>query len=406
MRLLRRRTPERKSSPTPPFSADETKRIDAVWRLTALPRDEFDVTYGGVFGRAWSYGSACRGLDWEAVKAEILNGVTAALRARQARIVPRFAAAEDSGRLQEVMSFALAVSVVAELLGRVAAQCTARSWRPWAEPLPADAALERTATPDAFGWILMPYLAGEAGQAWLAQEPVARREMAAYFSAGPSELRDIVDAAAAAMSVARGEASVDEIAKNGRPEPEKGGSGVGNGPLRSPGIEKRGESPADFAPEAGETVENVEKAESEAVEAAPAGEEEVSGRVAERPPIGTDAAGWRWINWVRRGLDEGSVPLNEGWLYNVDGDAFMVVPYCFARYCEETALEWKTVKNQVTRLRKHRPRVHESRAASLHKAVLPGAPKRKQTAGLLFPGDLFWDDEEPPRSEAAVRLVG
>ena len=36
----------------PVFGDDELKRVTAVWRLTALPREEFDATYGDLLRRA------------------------------------------------------------------------------------------------------------------------------------------------------------------------------------------------------------------------------------------------------------------------------------------------------------------------------------------------------------------
>ena len=35
--------------------------MDALWRLTALPRDEFEATYGAMLGRLWRYVSASGG---------------------------------------------------------------------------------------------------------------------------------------------------------------------------------------------------------------------------------------------------------------------------------------------------------------------------------------------------------
>ena len=33
------------------FTAPERERVEALWRLTALPRAEFDATYGAIAGR-------------------------------------------------------------------------------------------------------------------------------------------------------------------------------------------------------------------------------------------------------------------------------------------------------------------------------------------------------------------
>ena len=74
----------------------------------ALPRAEFDAPYGAMLGRFWRWAASARGEAWAALRRESLICAVAALRARQARVLPRFAAAEDAARLAEVMSFALA----------------------------------------------------------------------------------------------------------------------------------------------------------------------------------------------------------------------------------------------------------------------------------------------------------
>ena len=44
------------------FTKSERERMDALWRLTALPRAEFDATYGELLERCWrcvAGGMAC-----------------------------------------------------------------------------------------------------------------------------------------------------------------------------------------------------------------------------------------------------------------------------------------------------------------------------------------------------------
>ena len=159
------------------FTAPERERIEALWRLTALPRAEFDATYGAMLGGFWRYAASARGETWAALRRESLGCAVAALRARQARVLPRFAAAEDAARLAEVMSFALAACVVAERFAAVAGRATAPGWRPLTDDVPESAAL------------LLARRAGEAGLGWLGQEPAALHALAAYFGDGPSELR-------------------------------------------------------------------------------------------------------------------------------------------------------------------------------------------------------------------------
>ena len=122
------------------FTAPERERVEALWRLTALPRAEFDATYGAMVGGFWRWAASARGEAWAALRRETLACAVAALRARQARVLPRFAAAEDAARLAEVMSFALAACVVAERFAAVAGPGRRPpGWR----PLTDDVARER-----------------------------------------------------------------------------------------------------------------------------------------------------------------------------------------------------------------------------------------------------------------------
>ena len=171
--------------------APERERIEALWRLTALPRAEFDATYGAMLRGFWRYAARARGEAWTALKRETLVCAVAALRARQARVLPRFAAAEDAARLAEVMSFALAACVVAERFAAVAGRAAAPGWRPLTDDVPETTRLAGEAPPRPFGALLLARLAGEAGLGWLGQEPAALRSRAAYFGDGPSELRAI-----------------------------------------------------------------------------------------------------------------------------------------------------------------------------------------------------------------------
>ena len=105
------------------------------------------------------------------LRRESLACAVAALRARQARVLPRFAAAEDAARLAEVMSFALAACVVAERFAAVAGRATAPGWRPLTDDLPETTALGGAAPPRPFGALLLARLAGEAGLGGSARSP-------------------------------------------------------------------------------------------------------------------------------------------------------------------------------------------------------------------------------------------
>ena len=127
-----------------------------------------------------------------------------------------------------------------------------------------------------------------------------------------------------------------------------------------------------------------------------------SGR-APPPAIGGEGAGWEWINWVREGLRDGSVAVNAGgaWLHNIAGEAYLVTPACVEAFAAGRDLAPATIRNRVVRLGRHRSHASPSGAANLFRAVLADGSRVK---GMVFPGELVWDDDPPPRSNA--RLVG
>ena len=88
------------------FTAPERECIEALWRLTALLRAEFEATYGAMLGGFWRYAVAV----------------------------------EDAARLAEVMSFALAACVVAERFPAVTGRAAAPGWRPLTDDVPESAA--------------------------------------------------------------------------------------------------------------------------------------------------------------------------------------------------------------------------------------------------------------------------
>ena len=109
------------------------------------------------------------------------------------------------------------------------------------------------------------------------------------------------------------------------------------------------------------------------------------------PAIGGEGAGWEWINWVRAGLRDGSVPVNAGgaWLHNIAGEAYAVAPACFEAFAAGRDLATATIRNRVVRLGRHRSRPSRSGAANLFRAVLADGSR---VEGMVFPGELFWDD--------------
>ena len=335
------------------FTPWERERVDALWRLTALPRDGFEATYGVLLGRCWRYVSAGGGEAWTALRSEALTAAVAALRARQARVLPRFAAAEDVARLAEVMSFALAAAVVAERFGLVAGRASAPGWCPLTADVPAEAVLDDRPVSRAYGALLLPRLAGGTGLGWLAQERAALDALAAYFGGGPSDLRAIAEQAEVRVGLA--------LAREAVAESPAAAAGRGDGE------------------DAGD-----ERADAESAEA-----------------IGGEAAGWRWVNWVRAGLRDGSVAVNaaSGWLYNIAGEAYVVVPDGFEAVAAQEGVAAATVKNRVARLGRHRERSTRSGAANTFRAELPDG---RRVDGMVFPGDLIWEADAPP--EATGRL--
>ena len=103
------------------------------------------------------------------------------------------------------------------------------------------------------------------------------------------------------------------------------------------------------------------------------------------------------------GLRDGSLAVNApgAWLHNIEGEAYAVSPACFEAFAAGRDLATATVRHRVVRLRRHRQREARSGAANLFRAVLADGSRVK---GMVFPGELVWDDDPPPRGNA--RLVG
>ena len=124
-----------------------------------------------------------------------------------------------------------------------------------------------------------------------------------------------------------------------------------------------------------------------------------------RPVVGGEGAGWEWINWVRTGLRDGSVPVNAvgAWLHNIAGEGYVVSPTCFEAFAAGRELAPATVRNGVGRLGRHRQRASPSGSANVFRAVLADGSRVK---GMVFPGELFWDDDPPSRANAELVRKG
>ena len=282
-------------------------------------------------------------------------------------MLPRFAAAEDAARLAEVMSFALAACVVAERFAAVAGRASVPGWRPLTDDLPESAEPAGAPSPRPFGALLPARLVGEAGLGWLGQEPAALRALAAYFGDDLSELRAITE------------------------EAERR---IGLPLVREPGVS----APAPAEEAAGDGAA--------APEPQPTTDEPEPAPERPSPPaIGGEGAGWEWVNWVRAGLRDGSVPVNApgAWLHNIEGEAYTVSPACFEAFATGRGIAPATVRNRVVRLGRHRQRASPSGAANVFRAVLADGSRVK---GMVFPGELVWDDDPPPRANASLAGKG
>ena len=235
--------------------------------------------------------------------------------------------------------------------------------------MPESAAIGGASPPRPFSALLLARLTGEAGLGWLGQEPAALHALAAYFGDGPSELRTIAEEAErrTGLTLDRGPAA--------------------NAPPSPPAEEATADRPEARQPHrATDEVEPVPKRTPP-------------------PAIGGEGAGWEWINWVRSGIRDGSVPVNSAgaWLHNIEGEAYMMPPACFEAFAAGRELAPATVRNRVVRLGRHRQRASPSGSANVFRAVLADGSRVK---GMVFPGELVWDDDPPPRANASLVGVG
>ena len=146
--------------------------------------------------------------------------------------------------------------------------------------------MDRASPPRPFGALLLARLVGEAGLGWLGQEPAALHALAEEAERRIGLPLDRGPAASAPAAPPAEEAAAD---RPHAPQPQ----------------------PA--------TVEPAPKA---ALERTPP------------PAVGGEGAGWEWINWVRTGLRDGSVPVNAAGasLHNIAGEAYVVAPACFEAF--------------------------------------------------------------------------
>ena len=352
------------------FTAPERECVEALWRLTALPRAEFDATYGAMLGGFWRYAANARGEAWTALRRETLICAVAALRARQARVLPRFAAAEDAaqarrgdelrarrGRGRRALRRGCGPGDGARLAP--AHRRRARDRRAYRRPTAAP--VRRPA----------PRPARRRGRARLAR-PGARR--------APRPRRLLRRRPERVSRDRRGGGAPDRL------WPLDRGPAVA-APAPAPSAE---EATAD-RPGRSATTSRVGQARTPA-RADTAARDRRRGR-----GLGVDQLG--------AGRDSATAPCRVNaagtWLHNIAGEAYTVSPACFEAFAAGRGLAPATVRNRVVRLGRHRQRASPSGSANVFRAVLADG---RRVEGMVFPGELIWDDDPPPRANAG--LVG
>ena len=86
-------------------------------------------------------------------------------------------------------------------------------------------------------------------------------------------------------------------------------------------------------------------------------------------------------------------------MHNIAGEAYVVTPACFEAFAAGRDLAPAAVRNRVVRLGRHRSRASRSGAANLFRAVLADGSR---VGGMVFPGELIWGDDPPPRANAEL----
>ena len=169
---------------------DEPARL--LRNLTSLPDAEFASTYSPAIRAV-----IARYVDLPdpaAARRELLLALKDALKRRRAFILPRFTQAEDSWRIRECATYAVAITVLVEhAAGMHAPDRTDRPPDPdaWTRIL-ADPEADPDAGTTARAALFHAILPAR-GRRWIAREPLVRTLVANYFTdTSPNELSDIV----------------------------------------------------------------------------------------------------------------------------------------------------------------------------------------------------------------------
>ena len=181
-----RRRPRAEQAPT----GDDTARF--LRNLTSLPDAEFAATYSPAIHAVLARYADLP--DPTVARRELLLALKAALKRRRAFILPRFTQAEDSWRIRECATYAVAVAVLVDHAAKMLAPDQTDP------PIDPDAWTRLLADPNADlnacgsgSRALFRAIVPARGRRWIAREPLVRTLVASYFThTVPNELRDIV----------------------------------------------------------------------------------------------------------------------------------------------------------------------------------------------------------------------
>ena len=120
------------------------------------------------------------------------------------------------------------------------------------------------------------------------------------------------------------------------------------------------------------------------------------------PSSAARGKGWLWFNWVRAGVRDGSIAVNaeDGWLHNVGGAAFVVVPDGYEAFTPPDAVTPKTVRNRVSKLGRQRRRKWQGKTVDEFRAELAGG--RRVIGDGVSRRPVLGRPPETPASESVV----
>lgn len=167
----------------------QTVTLLPLWKLTALPRSDFDATFGFLLREVQTAINHQSATTRTAVQRfdEFVVILRSTLQVLQSRVIPKDLPTEDAARVTELMRFGLALGMGAQAV--------------FGGP-------EHTRIEGASDWEELRQhlvdLAGTEGWDWLEQEPIALRALRDFFDdTKPSELRAVALVAQERLSALR-----------------------------------------------------------------------------------------------------------------------------------------------------------------------------------------------------------